>query len=299
MHGSLSLRSGILYVGRHADTAHVRAFDLDGRALNRGFSFRSREDESGARVSGMDVDRDRTIWVADGAAARVRAFSLFGLEVASFAHLRGAPPNDTSTGVDRRGSLSQLSDIALVEGEDEDRLLVSCSGERRHALALARTDGSWFASLRSQGDAHGEFRGLARATSHGRWIWACETGAARVQVFRDGEFHFLFRVPSRDGVRLEPVAAAALGDGRWVLAVRGAESGLIAVDSAGRLDRVLASSGDETGSVEGPEDVVVERGADIAHTRVAVLDRDGERVQVFTVEGRCYGAVEGLPGEAL
>ncbi len=299
MHGSLSLRSGVLYVGRHADTAHVRAYDLDGRVLTQGFSFRSREDGSGARVSGLDVDRDRTIWVADSAAAMVRAFSVFGREVASFTHLRGAPHNDTRQGEDRRGDLAQISDIALVEGEDEDRLLVACAGRRRHALSLARPDGFWCASLRSEGDALGEFRGLVRATPHGRWIWACESGAARVQVFRDGEFHFLFRVPGRDGARVEPTAAAPLGDGRWVLAVRGETSALLVVDSAGRLVRVLANAGDDTGAVEAPEDVVVEQGADLAHTRVAVLDRDGERVQVFTVEGRCYGALEPLPGEAL
>ncbi|HUR29617.1 MAG TPA: hypothetical protein VM509_15615 [Planctomycetota bacterium] len=299
MHGSLSLRGGILYVGRHADTAHVRAYDLDGMALTPGFAFRSRDDEGGARVSGLDVDRDRTLWIADGAASRVRAFSVFGQEVSSFSHLRNAPHNDTHDGEDRRGDLSRLSDVALLESDDEDRLIVVCGGRRRHALSLARTDGTWCASLRSEGDALGTFRGLSRASAHGRWIWACETDRARVQVFRDGEFHFLFRVPVTSGARVEPVAAAPVADGRWVLAVRGETSALLIVDSAGRLIRVLASQGDETGSVENPEDVVVEQGADVTHTRVAVLDRDAERVQVFTVEGRCYGAVEPLPGEAL
>jgi hypothetical protein len=36
--------------------------------------------------------------------------------------------------------------------------------------------------------------------------------------------------------------------------------------------------------------VAVEAGGLDASTRLAVVDRDGERVQVFTVEGRCYGA---------
>jgi hypothetical protein len=30
-----------------------------------------------------------------------------------------------------------------------------------------------------------------------------------------------------------------------------------------------------------------------------VIDRDGERVQVFTLEGRCHGELEVLPGRAL
>ena len=300
MHGGLSLRSGVLYVGRHADTAHVRAYDLDGNALTAGFSFRSGDDNgSGARVSGLDVDRDRTIWVADNIAGKVRAFSVFGREVASFAQLRGAPANDSGGGEDRRGDLAQISDISILEEEQEDRLLISCAGRRRYALSIARMDGSWIAGLRSEGDPLGTFRGLVRATAHGRWVFACETGAARVQVFRDSEFHFLFRVPGSAGGRLEPTAAAPLSDGRWVLAVRGQESALLIVDSAGRLVRVLAGSGVDTGSVQAPEDVVVEQGHDLAHTRIAVLDRDAERVQVFTVEGHCYGAVQSLPGEAL
>lgn len=299
MNGSLGLRAGVLYVGRHADTAHVRAYDLDGRALGAGFCFRSCDDGGGARISGLDVDRDRTIWIADHAAGRLRAFSVFGREVASFAQLRGAPGNDTRGGEDRRGDLSHISDVSVLEGDEEDRLLVACSGRRRHALAIARQDGSFQAGLRSEGDPRGSFRALARATAHGRWIWACEAGAARVQVFRDGDFHFLFRVPARAGTRFEPTAAAPLADGNWVLAVRGEESALIVVDAAGRLVRVLARSGADTGEVQAPEDLVVEPGRDQAATRVVVLDRDAERVQVFTLTGRCFGAVEPLPGEAL
>ena len=31
---------------------------------------------------------------------------------------------------------------------------------------------------------------------------------------------------------------------------------------------------------------------------VILMDRDAERVQVFNLEGRCYGEVQSLPGEA-
>ena len=40
--GSLCLRGGVLYVARHAQTAHVRPYDLDGRPLGPGYSFRGR-----------------------------------------------------------------------------------------------------------------------------------------------------------------------------------------------------------------------------------------------------------------
>ena len=79
----------------------------------------------------------------------------------------------------------------------------------------------------------------------------------------------------------------------------GDASALLLVDPAGRVMRVLAREplgpGDlEEGSIEQPGDVVVAPGADDGETRVAAIDRDGERVQVFSLEGRCYGAFLGL-----
>ncbi|MBK8180685.1 MAG: hypothetical protein IPK67_17680 [Planctomycetes bacterium] len=302
MHGSLSLRAGVLYVGRHADTAHVRAYDLDGVPLGAGFSFRARDGHGGARVDGLAVDRDRTLWIADRASSSVRVFSVFGRESGGIEFLRGAPPSDTRGGEDRRGDLSGICDVALLEDSaeeapGEDRLLVTCGGTRRHGLAIARLDGTWVRGLRPEGHPLGHFRGLTRAKAHGRWIFACESGAGRVQVFRDGEFHFSFCVPGPGGGRLEPAAAAPLADGRWVLALRGATSALVVVDAGGRVVRTLAEAGRDTGAVDSPEDVVVEPASDLSATRIAVLDRDAERVQVFTVEGRCYGALEPLPGE--
>jgi hypothetical protein len=56
--------------------------------------------------------------------------------------------------------------------------------------------------------------------------------------------------------------------------------------------RVLAEHGDDGGQVIEPSDVVVEPEASDRTRRLAVIDRDGERVQVFTLEGRCHGAFE-------
>ena len=88
------------------------------------------------------------------------------------------------------------------------------------------------------------------------------------------------------------MAVSPLADGRMVLACAGAVSALLLVDGAGGLLRILAAEGEETGAVRHPADVVAEDGSDDASTRVAVIDRDGERVQVFTLVGRCYGAFE-------
>jgi hypothetical protein len=91
-----------------------------------------------------------------------------------------------------------------------------------------------------------------------------------------------------------------VGDGRLVVGCRSPESALVLVDATGRTLRVLASEGEAEGAVLAPSDAVVEPGADDRHARVFVIDRDGLRVQVFTLEGRCLGAILLAPGtEAL
>jgi hypothetical protein len=295
MQGSLCIQSGVLYVGRHELTAHVRAYDLEGRALGAGFSFRGTGAEPAA-VSGLDVDRDHVLWIADSASARVRAYSIFGRPCGGFGSAPVGPRD--ADGDDRAGDLRGLSDVCVLPGEDDDRLLAVCGGTRRHGLQLFRPDGTWLDSLRPEGRPDGRFRGLRRAAVFGRRLYACESRAGRVQVFLENEFHFLFKLPVRPGGKFEPTAVAPLADGRMLIATGGDQSALLLVDASGRLASVLAERGHEPGEVFEPEDVVVEDPADPA-SRIAVLDCDGERVQVFTVEGRCYGAVEGLPGEAL
>ena len=80
MQGSLRLHAGVLFVGRHALTAEVSSHDLDGRPLDTRFRFRD-EDAGRSSVDGIDVDADRRLWVADGAAGKVRCFSLFGVVI--------------------------------------------------------------------------------------------------------------------------------------------------------------------------------------------------------------------------
>jgi hypothetical protein len=118
-------------------------------------------------------------------------------------------------------------------------------------------------------------------------------------VYRDGEFHFQFRVPVRSGGRFEPVGLAPLEDGRLVMACCGQDSALLVVDAAGRLVQVLAEGGREAGQVSEPNDVVAEGGSAGAEPRIAAIDMDAERVQVFTLAGRCYGELTDLPGRAL
>ena len=286
--GSLCLRGGVLYVARHAQTAHVRPYDLDGRPLGPGYSFRGRGGGPIA-LGGIDVDSDRQVWSVDGLAGEVRAHSLFGRETAAFCGA-GADFDDA------RGVLVGASDVALYETDEALSVLVARSGVRRHALALFTREGALSESLRPLGDPAGQFQGLVRVAQRGPWTWACEAAAGRVQVFRDFEFHFSFRIEPYSGERAEPVAVALLGDGRAVLALGHSRAALVLVDAGGRLQRVLAPRGAGHGEATDVGDVAVEDGPSERETRLAVLDSDAERLAVYNLAGQCHGVFEALPG---
>lgn len=289
MSGRLALARGVLWVGRHSGTVHLRPYDLDGQALGRGFSFRD-EVAGASSVAGLAVDADRGLWLADARAGRVRRFSIFGGTSRVLDGARG----------DARGALSDLADLALLqddEGEREPQILVACGGWRRHALQLLDERGEWLGSLRSEGDPRLTFRGVSAVSARGRWIAVAESGRSRVQIYREGEFHFLVRpAPAAGGVG-EISAVSVLEDGRTLVGLSGGESrsALLLLDRAGRLERCLAPGGGGEGDVLDPQGIATEPGREDGRTRIAVLDRDAERVQVFGLDGRCFGELTDLP----
>lgn len=294
MQGSLALKGGVLYVGRHVKTAHVRAYDLDGRPLGPGFSFRGPA-RARAAAAGLAVDDDRRVWVADTPADRVRAFNLFGSEVAGVGGAGGEEePRDAA------GSIQRPVGVACLGGSEDLRLTVALGGTRRHAVQVFDEAGRFRASLRPEGRAGARFRRVLGVAVLGRFTYVCEGGARRVQVFRDGEFHFAIPMPALPGaagLRPEPRAAAPLPDGRLLVAcgappaaaTEDGGSAVLLFDGSGRLLQALAEHGAEEGRVFEPDDVVVEPGARDRESRVVVIDRDGERLQVFNLLGRCYG----------
>jgi len=321
MHGSLALHQGVLYVGRYAKTAWVATYDLDGHALETSFAFRD-EKLGRSAVGGLDVDTDHRVWVADTSAGRVRAFTLFGQQVVDIGDTewrererhgeRHGERQDERQGgrgeEDRLGLLGTPNDV-LIRGADEELQVVVCSaGSRRHAVQVFQAHAGRVRSLRPLGDPRGQFHGAVGLAVEDDLLYVCERGvggspahsagrtAGRVQVFKDDEFHFAIQIPVAGGARFEPVAAALLPDGRSVIATAGEASGLLLVDRAGRLVRVLAEAGSESGRLTHPGDVVIARGEDEQDTRVLVIDQDGGRVQVFTLDGRCYGAFTALTG---
>ena len=301
MHGSLALHRGVLYVGRHAKTAWVATYDLDGHALQTSFAFRD-EHLGRSAVGGLDVDADHRVWVADTSAGRVRAFTLFGRQVVDIGDRdwQTRERQGERGEADCVGLLGTPSDV-LIRGGDENLQVVVCSaGRRRHAVQVFHAHAGRVRSLRPLGDPRGRFHGASGLAADGDLLYVCERGGGggggRVQVFLDDEFHFAIRLTPAGGARFEPVAAALLPDGRCVIATAGETSSLLLVDRAGRLLRVLAEAGSESGCLTHAADVVVARAHDDQDTRVLVIDQDGDRVQVFTLEGRCFGAFTALTG---
>ncbi len=297
LQGSLAIRRGVLAVGTQAKTASVRFFDLVGRELAAGFSFRDARVGRSA-VGGLALDDDHRVWVADTPSSRVRAFTLFGREVGD-----AASPAELA-GLDRPGNLEAPQDVELLE---DGQLAIACGGERRHAVQLTVSSVSWPAvswpnlscvrSLAACGDARRPFHGVRRIAARGRFLYVVEAARRCIQVFRDGEFLFLFHVPTRTGERCLLSAIAPLPDGRMVVACGGADSALLLLDGAGRVASVLARSGSEDGSVLEPSDLSFDAGPDEARSSLFVLDRDGTRVQVFTLAGRCLGVLSIASGE--
>jgi hypothetical protein len=287
VHGSLCVKNSIVYVGNHAKTATVRTFDLDGHRLESGFTFVGPE---GASVAGVAVDDDHRVWIADTVAGRVRAFTLVGAE------LEGLPAHEPDSVERSRGP----TDVAATGVEDDQVLLVGCGGRGRHTTRVWRPGGDEVGPLRSLGDPKGTFHDVAGVCLQEHFAYVCEARARRVQVFRDGEFHFALEPPDArptgGGRPPEPRAIAALPDGRMVLALAGEPSALLLLDAAGRLQRVIAEHGVGDGQVFHPSDISLEEtgGATTVDrlTRLVAIDRDGERIQVFTLAGACYGAFD-------
>jgi hypothetical protein len=270
----------VLYVLREERGPKLRAFDWDGRPLGEAFALPPADPEA-CDPRGLALDGDRRLWIADRGARALRAFSVFGREVQRFTHAArrpGAP-----------GGLEQLSALAAQGVEDELLLAAGSGGERRHALALFGADGRWRASLRPLGDPEGRFSGLSDLAFCGRRLYACEERAGRIQVFRDLEFHYALRAGG-----LRPCALAPLADERVLVAQAGEPSALCLLGPDGSLLRALAQHGEGEGQVCDPSALALEEGEDERHTRVAVLDRGGDRVQIFALDGRCFGSFPDL-----
>jgi hypothetical protein len=298
MNGSLALRNGVLHVARHARSAEIRTYDMDGGRIGDGFSFAGLSGRP-ASALGIAVDADMRIWVADGASRAVRTFSVFGGELSAWR----SRSEDDIVG----GALAEPVSVATSGVEDDTRILVASRGERAHALQLFDRDGRMLQTYRSRGESQTPFRDLARVSMSGRLTFACERKSGLVQVFRDGEFHWALVAPrARGTLPVEPRSVQALSDGRILLATGSdgtsapgeradPRSAVHLLDKNGVLLKTIAGPGEDTGQVFEPTDLALDEGGSDRRSRFAVVDLDGDRVQVFTLEGVCYGSFADLP----
>lgn len=292
MHGSLALDRGLLFVGSHAKTARIAAYDFDGRRVLAGFRFRDARAKR-STASGLAIDAGRHLWVADAAAHRVRRFTVFGREVGGIGAALDQPLPTAHPDVAGRVHAPLAVALQCCMGAlPGGWLAIACAGERRHAVQVFAADGTWLASPKPLGDPRGCFRGVQGLALGERSLHVAEGAAHRIQVFRDLEFHFSIEL---SGAR-EPRALAVLEDERLVVACAGPLSELLLLAPGGCVQRVLARGRGPRDELFEPSGVAVERGSSDRDTRVAVIDRDGGRVQVFTLEGQCQGAFEELVG---
>lgn len=281
MSGSLAARGRTLYVAWPGRVARWRAFDLSGRALT---AWTALDAPRGGRAgcAGFDVDADHRLWIADPEHALVRCVNVFGSQLAALRAWPDAPR-------DGLGTLVEPQAIACAGDGDPLRLWLAQGGVRRAAVQLLDETGRARARLRSLGDPREVFRGARRVRAAGRYTWVLESLARRVQVFRDGEFHFAFQVRERAEAAVL-VSAAVFDDGSGVVCTGGAQPRLLRIGRSGEVRAALCEE------LEGPADVALLEGTDPARARIAVLDCDGLRVRAFEVAGRCIGAIDELVG---
>jgi hypothetical protein len=283
MSARLCLNQGVLYVASAERSGRVVPFDLEGRRLEGGF----RVPASGAgacRIAGLFVDDDRRVWLADKSQRALRGFTLFGHESQRLGNPRS--PSPWRSEPDVAGNLGLPSALAGRGSSDDLWLVLGSQGPRRHGAQVFDGAGRLVRSLRPLGDSHGRFQGVRGIELLGRSLLLFESQRPRVQVFRDLEHWFSFEVELPRTREAELVAVRALAEGRFVALVGGEEPALLEVDGRGKLLRVLAVAGEDTGRLSAPADLVVDR----ERQRLALLDREGLRIQVFTIDGECAGA---------
>ncbi|HPF14880.1 MAG TPA: hypothetical protein PLJ12_11470 [Planctomycetota bacterium] len=285
MYGGLCEAGGVLYVGRHAKSASVTAFDLDGHPIRTIVRFQDAKAGRSA-ATGLSLDHDHRLWIADGPAGCVRGYTLFGVQVVCL-----------EPATERRDQVGDLGYpvATLALGEDEDMVLVVASGgRRRHAVQVLHTVRGTNLSLRPLRDPEGRFEEVCAIAARGtRELLVLEAAAARIQVFRGGDYHF--SIPLHEaGPGARPSCMVVAPDGHVVVGFGGERSSVWVFDDEGRRIACIAEGGREDGQVEDPCALALAPSQGLQPARVFVMDAFGDRVQVFTLQGVCYGAFPAL-----
>ena len=123
---------------------------------------------------------------------------------------------------------------------------------------------------------HQDFVGKSKNGTYGDWVEEVDWSVGKV-----------LEALKQHGLEENTLVVFTSDNGPWASKGKsGGESGPLRGSKGGTLE----------GGVREPDDVVVIRGATDRGTRVAVIDQDGARVQLFDLKGRSLGAFPDLAG---
>jgi len=279
MSGGLAVQANLLCVTWSAAQGHVFLFDLE--AQKRVSSWTLPPSPQGySDAAGVAMNGHFHLFVADPHNDRVRHFSAFGRHLGD---LGLAAPETGDVARDRAGVLDRPHAVAVFDG-----VVFVAAGDRPRRRGVQRFSerGELLRPLASGGDPEAAFGAPRGVWADAEGILVADTLHGRVQRFRaDGTFVAHLPVGA-NGALARPVAVVRLRSGLVLVADRGDDAGIRALQPDG------VRVGDATALQERcTEPLAMTRDR---RDRIYVLDRGGERVQRFHADLTFDGVVVDL-----
>jgi sugar lactone lactonase YvrE len=275
MFGGLDVRRDLLCVGHSDSKGRVFVVDLKDKLIKNAWIFSG--DQEFADAGGLCIDSYGHVLVADAHNDLVRRFTLFGKEVGRIG--KPQPGKARLAYVDENGYLEKPNDVAV---DAQDQIYVAC-GDRALVHGVQRFDkqGGASRSFRAFGEPNEKFGAPLGIALGANRLFVADTFNGCVQTFRkEGRFIGMFSTATFPGEVSQPTAVAVLPGDRLAVAQWKEPSVVKCFDLSGTFVSTLIQGGEGKGSVHEPTGLVVDERA-----RLFVLDRDGERVQMFDPAG--------------
>jgi sugar lactone lactonase YvrE len=240
-------------------TARVQCYDLDGNHL--GFTWTTPDFRNG-RPSGLGIDRDGNLLVADSHYHSVRTYSFDGKEIRSFGGQAGTEP----------GRFGYVSDCV----QDAEGFYYITEFGQNDRITKLDSNGQFVQCWGSSGQDPGQFnRARALALSPDGLLYVADACNHRIQVFtRSGELVRVFGEPgSKPGQLQYPYDVCFAPNGTLYVAERGNHR-IQKFDKEGRSLGTWGQAGRAPGQLADPWALVVD-----SQGRVHVIDTENHRVQ--------------------
>ncbi len=240
-------------------TARIQVYDSDGQYL--GVTWRTPDFRNG-RPSGLGIDRDGNLLVADSHYHCVRVYDAAGSLLKTLGGTAGSKP----------GEWGYVSDCV----QDADGFYYVAEFGLNDRVTKLDSDGRFVACWGANGQAPGEFnrlRGLAIGPDG--LLYAADACNHRVQVFtRAGEFVRLFGGAGTGPGQMSYPYDLAFGPGGELYVVERGNHRVQKFTADGKLLGTWGTPGSGPGQLADPWAVVVDR-----RGRVHVIDTENHRVQ--------------------